>query len=418
MDYKKKYEELVGKIEKAYLFAQTDSTKAVLEEIRSELKESEDERIRKAIHIYLDWLDGRKDYAPKGEYTIRDMIAWLEKQGEPKSYSWKPSEEQFEALDYAYNSCSDTERGNYYEGVLETLIEDLHRLEKQGQVKESFISQHENKTCKENSNSLTGKDEQKPADNIEPKFKAGDWIIRSTEGFKHNTYLVKEVKDYYICEDLKGRRVTFTFNDVHKNFKLWGISDAKDGDVLCYKDEISLYKHDIKNCTKQETIFGGFVYHCCYDGKRFITDSFYSLTEQDKIDIHPATKEQRDTIEKAMADAGYTFDFDKKELKKIEQKPAEWSEEDEKTLQGIWDEILANKHDAKECEWKTYDRFLDWLKSLKDRVGCEANCTTTWKPSKIQLECLYDAIEHYQTNGYPASKLNELYEQMSKIYKL
>ena len=47
-------------------------------------KENEDNKIRKAIHIYLDWLDGRKDYAPKGEYSIKDMIAWLEKQGEQK----------------------------------------------------------------------------------------------------------------------------------------------------------------------------------------------------------------------------------------------------------------------------------------------------------------------------------------------
>ena len=53
-------------------------------EDKTELKESEDEKIRKAIHIYLDWLDGRKDYQPKGEYTIRDMIAWIEKQGKNK----------------------------------------------------------------------------------------------------------------------------------------------------------------------------------------------------------------------------------------------------------------------------------------------------------------------------------------------
>ena len=56
------------------------------------LQESEDERIRKAIYIYLDWLDGRnKNYQPKGDYSIRDMIAWLEKQGEkPKKVSiWK-----------------------------------------------------------------------------------------------------------------------------------------------------------------------------------------------------------------------------------------------------------------------------------------------------------------------------------------
>lgn len=54
----------------------------VLEDLFPELKESNDERIRKAIHIYLYWLDGRKDYAPKGIYSIKDMIAWLEKHKE------------------------------------------------------------------------------------------------------------------------------------------------------------------------------------------------------------------------------------------------------------------------------------------------------------------------------------------------
>ena len=41
-------------------------------------------------------------------------------------------------------------------------------------------------------------------------------------------------------------------------------------------------------------------------------------------DVKPATKEQRDALEKAMADAGYTFDFEKKELKKNNHwKPSE-----------------------------------------------------------------------------------------------
>jgi len=75
--------------------------------------------------------------------------------------------------------------------------------------------------------------------------------------------------------------------------------------------------------------------------------------------------------------------YNKKEciawLEKV-QKPAEWDEEDESILQGIWDEILANKHDAKEYEWKTYDKFLDWLKSLKNRY--------TWKPSDEQMEAV------------------------------
>ena len=56
----------------------------ICQKIFPELKESEDESIRKDIYIYLDWLDGRKDCAPRGKYTIKDMIAWLEKQSEQK----------------------------------------------------------------------------------------------------------------------------------------------------------------------------------------------------------------------------------------------------------------------------------------------------------------------------------------------
>ena len=75
--YEKKYKELEGKIKKAYLYAQTDSTKAVLEEILPELAESEDEKIRKelkrAIAVALD-------YSYFDKETADNILAWLEKQ--------------------------------------------------------------------------------------------------------------------------------------------------------------------------------------------------------------------------------------------------------------------------------------------------------------------------------------------------
>ena len=82
--YEKKYKELVGKIEKAYLYAQTDSTKAVLEEIRPELK-SEDERIRRFLHHTFTAQYLCKDKLGKwhGEPVV-NILAWLEKQGEQK----------------------------------------------------------------------------------------------------------------------------------------------------------------------------------------------------------------------------------------------------------------------------------------------------------------------------------------------
>lgn len=85
MDYEKKYKELVGKIKNAYLYAQTDSTKAVLEDILPELTESEDERIRKAL-IELVKFSKRSCFEILKDQSFNivsmdAMLAWLEKQG-------------------------------------------------------------------------------------------------------------------------------------------------------------------------------------------------------------------------------------------------------------------------------------------------------------------------------------------------
>lgn len=81
MNYKEKYEQALNRAKK--LYEQGTITES-LGYVFPELQEDKGERIRKAIHIYLDWLDGRKDYEPKGDYSIKDMIAWLEKQDENK----------------------------------------------------------------------------------------------------------------------------------------------------------------------------------------------------------------------------------------------------------------------------------------------------------------------------------------------
>ena len=50
--------------------------------------------------------------------------------------------------------------------------------------------------------------------------------------------------------------------------------------------------------------------------------------------------------------------------KQGKQKPS-WSEEDEQNLNGIIDEIEANKNIAPDYDIAVCDRFLSWLKSLK-----------------------------------------------------
>ena len=209
----KAYDEAIERAKKLY-------SNGIAEEIFPELKESEDERIKKAI---IEFFESEDDNTTYSLVRKKDIIAWLKKQGKNSTYK------------------------------------------------------------------------------IEPRFKVGDWVVNKFGDSWHIDSI--DNKNYQVSNG-KGNYNYFPISKQDK-MHLWTMQDAKDGDIIYYRDEISLYKQEIENCTEQETIFGGFVYYCCYDGKRFITNSFYLLTEQDEIDIYPATKEQSDTFMKVINNAGY-----------------------------------------------------------------------------------------------------------------
>lgn len=142
--------------------------------------------------------------------------------------------------------------------------------------------------------------------------------------------------------------------------------------------------------------------------------------------------------------------------KQGEQKPT-WSEEDERNLEGIINEIEASKNNAPDYDLATYDRFLSLLKSLKDRVQPQPKqewseeekaridkiidvldwaeekghirysdwedyvCyvkslkpQNRWKPSKEQLDALREALAHIP-DEYDVPSLTELFEQLKRL---
>lgn len=181
--------------------------------------------------------------------------------------------------------------------------------------------------------------EQKPTDKIKSKFNVGNWIIRNAEGFKHNIYLVTEVKDYYVCEDMKGRLVTFTFDDVHKNFKLWDISAAKGGDVIYYKCSITgEYIIMFKGINSDNNVDSYFRYSS-FNGFGI---NIPSVLSAELDDITPATKEQRDLLFQKMKEAGYEWDAETKVLNKIEQNSADKVEPHFHVEKGKWYVCIKN----------------------------------------------------------------------------
>lgn len=143
MDYKKKYEKLVDAVK--VLRDNNPSDEGIQNWVNDnvpELKESEDERIKKAI---LEGLIDCRDapdlgWSNFGGIEIDDCIAWLEKQD--KETSWKPSKEEMDVL---YGLAYITNKyDEHKEEVITRLYQDLKREFFNGSSYENMFPNTEN----------------------------------------------------------------------------------------------------------------------------------------------------------------------------------------------------------------------------------------------------------------------------------
>lgn len=219
--------------------------------------------------------------------------------------------------------------------------------------------------------------EQKTTDNVEPKFHKGEWIIHlGTENIYQvvaridNQYQLKYGDNYTIQKcavvDICAR--------------LWDIAkDAKDGDVLFTSSTASHETFIFKNIDEK----GNAKCYFAYDSEDGFREGKYHFIGR-ATKCKPATKEQRDLLFQKMHEAGYEWDADKKELRKIEQNHA-WSEEDE----SMWAEIS-------ELLWEGYKQSVskfswDDIRNLVIHKLKSIRPQKQWKPSDEQMEALKQA---------------------------
>ena len=288
------YDEALGKAEEFYNDKnniQCVNVEGMLEEIFPELKESEDEEIRKGL-IKAFGSIGKKEW---GGVNVKNAIVWLEKQGEKKPVIEMITPEESLGIE------SET-----YNEIVNACIFG------------------ENK----------------------PKFKVGDWVVNNTT--LNLCHILKVEHGQYICSDC-----SFPITK-EKEYHLWTIQDAKDGDVLVdvYGNIGIFEKHDDFDWTSYCSLG-------CNGGFR----CFRVEHENDKA--YPATKEQRDLLFSKMEEARYMWDSEKKELKNIEQNSA-WSEEDDYNVQCLVAKVVS---DIQNGNVGRNQELIDWLKSLKQRIG-------------------------------------------------
>ena len=299
-----------------------------------ELAESGDERIRKALLEHIKGITGWNYFLG---ISREQMIAWLEKQ-----------DEKFACGTFVN---VDDVREEFMREVYRVLDADSTN-DRANQIIDAFDSLPTTVIVKQ--------DKQKHTGEVVPKFKDGDII-------KHNRAniickVISVNNGSYDVENIKQTRGRIELFNAEQNFHLWTIRDAKDGDILAWSDSncIAIFSK-IEN--DESFISHGFignitgVFEKGYGG--------HSITNH----LHPATREQRDLLFTKMKEAGYEWDSEKKELRKIEQK-SDWSEEDERTISGIsmvlqsWDSYHVSSAGLPSL----IPQYVSWLDSLKGRI--------------------------------------------------
>lgn len=228
-----------------------------LQSIFPELKESEDEKIRKEI----------LDYIAKSTGCER-CVAWLENQGEQKSAEWHREDEQ------NLNACL----GFIPHEFLRRWLKDVVHVK------------YDN-----------------PVNEVKPKFKVGDWVIFNN---KHcSIYQVEKIENYrYTLRHTTGGSTSLLFGQEYF-IRLWTIEDAKDGDVLVS----SANQPFIYNGKFNSISIDG---HCGLDITGIFIDNKHvqECNWTENKNIKPATKEQRDRLFAKIKEAGYEWHSDTKEL--------------------------------------------------------------------------------------------------------
>lgn len=285
MDYKEKYEHGLECIQEILSGAgdsiKTSILRKRLQPFFPELKESEDESIRKAILTGLIDCRDAPDlgWSNFGGINIDDCIAWLEKQNP----TWCEEDESwFKELELMALSFSNDV--SYREEFFDWLKSVKDRV------------QHK----------------------VGPKFKVGDWITTTDEeGNVTTEKIIEFLGDKVRLIDINGFYSLWPKHELNY-YHLWTIADAKDGDVLTNDEYIFIYNN---TCILQ-----AYCYYHTRNEKFYIEDR----THHHKwimSEVKPATKEQRDLLFAKMRDSGHEWDAEKKELKKkIESKKLDAAE--------------------------------------------------------------------------------------------
>ena len=215
--------------------------------------------------------------------TFEDCLAWLEKQGKMQSTitwhsaseipdeqrellcEWESEDATWHDIAFYHANTNDFWNGSTkIEGVTKWVaINEL--LEKQGDQELSQVYEAQDGETITYSESEGYKI-------AEPKFKNGDWVISK---YMHLIMqILNNDNGYYKTVETDGTERNDSYDFIERNFKLWTIEDAKEGDILFADDWIVIFRPNKYPQPINEPRF-----YCHYDIKYDCTNcsNFYDI---------------------------------------------------------------------------------------------------------------------------------------------
>lgn len=196
---------------------------------------------------------------------------------------------------------------------------------------------------------------------VEPNFKSGDWI---TDGVsKCQIHFIDNTQYWYSENCILG-----SIESVNKQYHLWTVQDAKDGDVLVLNGKPFIYSHNkygknycyIDDCGQFRVNFG-----LVFEGNC----------------VCPATKQERDLLFSKMREVGYEWDAEKNELRKIKPhydisnfKPFDKVLVRDGNME-YWDaDLFSSYHDEFHCFRGSWEQCIPFNKDTEHLLGTTDIC--------------------------------------------
>ena len=405
--YEKKYNEALEMARNLYAGVHSHN-KAMLEQIFPELRESEDERIRKWL---IDDIKRRSIGWTHSEFTREQILAYLEKQKEPediigKAMSYFGAES---LLDNA-NGLSDFEKFTAW--LYCEFLRGLPKKLNQEYIKEQtkvILDAAQKELCKmPNSTELIEMWHKAKAILKEKDFRGDEWRLAQNafmDGFARGT-CVKFEKQKEQPTDAKTELVIKAARRVLNNW-LDG-TDCPDVSGDFAELEYAIREYDGEEKQKEQ--------------KQDEAEQFFDSAESYAQGFKAGQKKMKEDIEKGFGIGEHSFEYlagryagydaGKQDALK-EQKPAEWSEEDEKILDSLI-RLYSKEYSSYAWPWAngafTYGDVVNFLKSLRP----------CWKPSEEQMQILRTVIDFAmgkQSVFYTCHQplLESLYNDLKKL---